>query len=244
VVGVRTLINASLRYGSKEIIVGVASVASRKEVTLKTLHETCGTPISLRKWCASCGTEADKTVKGWEQVPGSFLVLDEVDLAAIAPEADKTVVLESFMAIPSLESPYIERNYWLTPGAIDLGYWALHAAMKAEKVVGVGHSVLWGKESPCVVAALGGEGLLLKTLFYDEEIAAWDIAPVISPPAVVTAQRKLLTTTRVENPRLFKRPTRVTELLAAKMASKAKDPTLKTVKKALKTTGPKGKVTR
>jgi len=68
----RTIWNGSLSFGLVTIPVGLAPATKPKarssDVSFRTLHRECGTPIKQKRWCPFHEREvsADEIVKGWE----------------------------------------------------------------------------------------------------------------------------------------------------------------------------------
>lgn len=226
----RSLVNGVLKLPDHEFGVGVASVASRKEVSLKTLCSECLQPV---KQTLACPDHSAETVKGYEYTKGQYLVLSSEEIESLAVE--KVVRVDRFVAARDL-SLVTEKNYWLLPDSVlSEKYWALRDGMLKNRSIGVGVQSMWGKELPCVVSAREN-GLLLSVVFQAAEIAQNDLTPTdVSPKALKDAER--LTKPSKGTPIV------VTDKLSDLIASKFDgDVLLETLKKSLKTTPKKAKV--
>ena len=77
----RTTWNGSLSFGLVTIPVGLAPATAPKarasDVTFRTLHRECGTPIKQKRWCPLHDREVsnDELVKGWEVSKGQFVIV-------------------------------------------------------------------------------------------------------------------------------------------------------------------------
>ena len=65
--------------------------ARSSDVSFRTLHRECGTPIKQKRWCPLHEREigADEIVKGWEVAKGQFVIVEDADLEALET-ADET----------------------------------------------------------------------------------------------------------------------------------------------------------
>ncbi|MGZ4403208.1 MAG: Ku protein, partial [Gaiellaceae bacterium] len=68
----RTIWNGSISFGLVNIPVGLAlattAKAKQSDVSFRTLHRECKTPIRQKRWCPTHEREVgpDEIVKGWE----------------------------------------------------------------------------------------------------------------------------------------------------------------------------------
>lgn len=173
----RNLVSAMLSFGLVNVPVGVASVASRKETTFKTLCKEDGKPIRMLKTCDECGTEPE-TVRGYEYASGQFVILTDEEIADAKGEGDKTIRITSFAENSAITPMLIEKNYWLQPSKLMTdAYWLLFNALSLQDAVGVGSCALWGKETPCLIAPEPFLGLKLSPLFCADEVARTEFEP-------------------------------------------------------------------
>jgi DNA end-binding protein Ku len=146
----------------------------RKDVSFRTLHRECGTPIKQKRWCPfhERDVEADELVKGWEFAKGQFVMVEESDLEAVALTRSQSIDINRFVDIDEVDPIYFDRAYYLSPAdspAQRRPYVLLLRAMQEANVAAIGKFVLWGKENLCLIRPLG-ESLALETLYYAEDI--------------------------------------------------------------------------
>ncbi|HEU4449382.1 MAG TPA: Ku protein [Gaiellaceae bacterium] len=170
----RTIWNGSINFGLVNIPIGLAVAQQRKDVSFRTLHRECGTPIKQKRWCPvhERDVEADELVKGWEFAKGQFVVVEESDLEAIALTRSQSIDIDRFVELDEVDPIYFDRTYYLAPAdapAQRRPYVLLLRAMQEANVAAIGKFVLWGKENLCLVRPLG-ESLALETLFFAEDI--------------------------------------------------------------------------
>jgi DNA end-binding protein Ku len=175
----RTIWNGSISFGLVNIPVGLALATTPKarqsDVSFRTLHAECKTPIRQKRWCPTHDREvgADEIVKGWEVAKGEFVVVDEADLEAIAVSDDsRSIEITRFVELDEVDPVYLDRTYYLAPArepAARRPYVLLLEAMKQSGMGAVGRFVLRGSEYFCLIRPKG-DALALETLFLAEDV--------------------------------------------------------------------------
>jgi DNA end-binding protein Ku len=174
----RTIWNGSISFGLVNIPIGLALATQRNDVSFRTLHRECGTPIKQKRWCPfhEREVEADELVKGWEVAKGEFIFVEESDLEAVALQRSQAIDILRFVKLADVDPVYFDRTYYLAPAAADAQrrpYVLLLRAMQESGMAAVGKFVLWGKENLCLVRPQG-ETLALETLFFADDVRSKD----------------------------------------------------------------------
>ncbi len=170
----RTIWNGSLSFGLVTIPVALAVAQQRQDVSFRTLHRECGTPIKQKRWCPvhEREVEADELVKGWEFAKGQYALVEEGDLESVELKRSRSVELIRFVPLAQVDPLYFDRAYYLAPAADEVGrrpYALLLRALEETGMAAVGKFVLWGKENLCLVRPVDG-ALVLELLYYAEDI--------------------------------------------------------------------------
>jgi DNA end-binding protein Ku len=170
----RTIWNGSVNFGLVNIPVGLAVAQQRKDVSFRTLHRECGTPIKQKRWCPyhERDVEAEELVKGWEFTKGQYVIVEDEDLEAIALQRTQSIDIDRFVRVEEVDPIYFDRTYYLSPAtaaAQRRPYVLLLRAMQEAGMGAIGKFVLWGKENLCLIRPLG-DSLALETLFYAEDV--------------------------------------------------------------------------
>ena len=101
----RTIWNGSISFGLVSIPVGLALAttpkAKQSDVSFRTLHRECKTPIRQKRWCPTHEREVgpDEIVKGWEVAKGEFVIVEDADLEAIT-QHDESRSIEITRFVP------------------------------------------------------------------------------------------------------------------------------------------------
>src|SRR5262249_35450919 len=175
----RTVWNGSISFGLVNIPVGLALAttpkAKQSDVSFRTLHRECRTPIRQKRWCPTHEREVgpDEIVKGWEVAKGEVVIVEDADLEAIAQHDDsRSIDITRFVELDEVDPVYLDRTYYLAPAtnpAQRRPYVLLLEAMKQAGMGGIGRFVLRGSEYFCLIRPKG-DALVLETLFLAEDV--------------------------------------------------------------------------
>jgi DNA end-binding protein Ku len=176
---VRTIWNGSISFGLVNIPVGLAlatkPAARQSDVSFRTLHRECLTPIKQKRWCPvhEREVERDELVKGWEVAKGEFVVVEEADLEAIMQIDDsKAIEITRFVDASEVDPVYFDRTYYLAPAkepAAQRPYVLLLRAMQETGKAALGRFVRQGAEHLCLIRPKG-DALALETMFLAEDV--------------------------------------------------------------------------
>jgi DNA end-binding protein Ku len=197
----RTIWNGSISFGLVNIPVGLALAttpkAKQSDVSFRTLHRECKTPIRQKRWCPTHDREVGpyEIVKGWEVAKGEFVIVEDADLEAIAQHDDsRSIDITRFVELDEVDPVYLDRTYYLSPASAPAQrrpYVLLLEAMKQAGMGGIGRFVLRGAEYFCLIRPKG-EALVLETLFLAEDIRSQaEIEEAVAGTEVKPAELKL-----------------------------------------------------
>ena len=175
----RTIWNGSLSFGLVTIPVGLAPATTPKarasDVSFRTLHRECKTPIKQKRWCPTHEREVpnEEIVKGWEVSKGQFVIVEEADLEAIAQhDTSRSIDISRFVPLDQVDPLFFDRTYFLAPSSAAAQrrpYVLLLEAMKETGMAAIGRMVIRGNENFCLIRPKG-DALVLETLFLAEDV--------------------------------------------------------------------------
>ncbi len=175
----RTIWNGSISFGLVNIPIGLAlatkPAARSKDVSFRTLHRECGTPIKQKRWCPQHEREVpnDEIVKGWEVAKGQFVIVEDADLEAIMQRDDsRAIEITRFVPTDDVDPVWFDRTYFLVPASATAQrrpYVLLLEAMRETNTAALGRFVLRGAENLCLIRPKG-DALVLETMFVAEDV--------------------------------------------------------------------------
>src|SRR5919199_2906809 len=104
----RTIWNGSISFGLVNIPIGLAVATQRQDVSFRTLHRECKTPIKQKRYCPTHerDVEADELVKGWEVAKGQFVIVEDADLESVAVQRSQSIEILRFVELAEVDPVY------------------------------------------------------------------------------------------------------------------------------------------
>ncbi len=161
-------------------------------ISFRQIHGPSGKPVRHQKTVAGVGpVNADDIMKGYEYEKDQYLLIDPEDVDEIKLETKKTLELVQFVDACEISPLYFDKPYYLVPtdDLAEDAYRVVRDALRSTKMVGLGQVTMRGKEYLAAVKPCG-DGLLLETLHYAEDIR--DAHPLFSGIEDDTADEDLL----------------------------------------------------
>lgn len=168
------------------------ATVSGARISFRQIHKPSGKPINYEKVAAGVGpVDKDDIFSGFEVEKDEFLLIDPKEIDAIKLETKKTFELVQFVGQSDISPIYYDTPYYLVP-ADDLAqdaYRVVRDALRAAGKIGLGQITMRGREHLAAVRPCG-DGLLVETLRYADEVRAAD--PLFSDINDDTADADLL----------------------------------------------------
>jgi DNA end-binding protein Ku len=162
----------TLNFGLVSMPVKLYSAVSNKSVHFNQLHGADNARIQQKRVCSADGEEVpfEEIVKGYELAPERYVVIEDAELAALAPEATRTIEIEDFVEIDEIDRIYFDQPYYIVPNRGGArSYKLLLQAMRDTGKVAIARVVLRSRER--LVAVHPREDvLMMTTLSYADEI--------------------------------------------------------------------------
>lgn len=130
--------------------------------------------IKYKKYCSHCGKEvtANDIIKGYEYEKDKYVVMTDEELEKIKTRKDKTIHIIQFAKMSEVNMIYYEKDYYAVPDTgAEKAYELLRQSLLSQKKVATAKTVM-GTNEKLLVLYPTKEGIIVKTLFYHDEIAA------------------------------------------------------------------------
>ncbi len=168
----RPIWTGTLSFGLLNVPVSLMSGERRTDLQFRMLDSRDNKPIRFERVNADTGEEVPwkDIVKAFEYDKGSYVVLEQEDIRAAAPESHETVEVEAFVDVAEIDPRYYEKPYLLVPGKkAEKGYVLLRETLKKTAKVGIARVVIRTREYLSAVMP-HGDGLVLMLLRYPQEL--------------------------------------------------------------------------
>jgi DNA end-binding protein Ku len=186
--------STTISFGLVSIPVKIYTATQSASVSFNMLHKECSTRVKQQLVCPqhdNAVVERDDTVKGYEVSKGQYVVFSNEELRLLEAEKTNAVDITEFVPASSVDFLQIEKTHYLGP---DKGghkaYTLLGQAMKDTEVVAIGRYNARGK-SYVVMIRPYNKGLALHTLYYADEVRAFDEVDIGADVRISQAEHEL-----------------------------------------------------
>jgi DNA end-binding protein Ku len=148
----------------------------KTDLHFRMLDSRDNAPIRYERVNAETGEEVPwkDVIKAFEYRKANYVVLEEEDLRAAAPESHESVEIAAFVDSDSIGPEYFEKPYVLVPGKkAEKGYVLLRETLASTKKIGIARVVIRTREYLSAVIAKD-HALMLMLLRYPQELVDVD----------------------------------------------------------------------
>lgn len=168
----RPIWSGTLSFGLLNVPIQLMSGERRTDISFRMLDSRNNKPVRYERVNSDTGEEVPwkDIVKAYEYEKGSYVVLDENDIKAAAPESHETVEIEAFVDAESISPNYYEKPYVLLPGKkAEKGYVLLRETLAKTGKIGIARVVIRTREYLAAVMPQDG-ALIMVLLRYPQEV--------------------------------------------------------------------------
>ncbi len=187
----RAFWSGTITFGLVSIPVDFYSATRSRQGKLRMVTAD-GHPVGRRYVCSRDGQPVpiEEIVRGFQVDSGEFVVVNDDELEAVAPEKTRDIDLKHFIALDELPKALMVRPYVLAPaGASTKAYRLLAETMERTDKVGIATAVI--RDKAYIIAILAKDGVLLaETLRFVDELRTPQSIGLPSPVSVPQAQVK------------------------------------------------------
>lgn len=164
----------SISMGMVLIPIGLYKTTVDNDIHFNQLEKESKARIKYKKYCSHCGKEvgAQDIIRGYEYEKDKYVVMTDDELERIKTRKDKTIHILQFAKMSEVNMIYYEKDYYAIPevGA-EKAFELLRQSLLSEKKVAIAKTVMGTNEKLLVLYPLK-DGIIVKTLYYEDEIAA------------------------------------------------------------------------
>lgn len=175
---VHTIWKGAISFGLVHVPVKMFSATEDKDISMKYIHEKCGTPISYVRKCQYCDSEApwEEISRGYEYEPGRYVLFQKEELDSLS-EVNREIKILDFVNLQEIDPIYFQKTYYLAPNETGANaYSLLLEAMKQSGKIGIAKVSIRSKSSLAAIRIVDN-CLAMETIFYPDEIRAVQQVP-------------------------------------------------------------------
>jgi len=172
----RPIWSGAISFGLVNVPVKLYSAVSPKDVRFHQLDANSSARVKQKRVSATTGEEVpyDQIVKGYELGPDTYVTITPDELDSLEPKATKTIDIEDFVDLDTIDPVFYDRPYYLVP---DKGgtkaYALLREAMRETNKVGIARVVLRTKQYLAAIRPKG-DALVIETMLFADEVVPDD----------------------------------------------------------------------
>lgn len=178
----------AISFGLVHIPVQLYRTTQEQDIHFNQLCKRTKERVKYKKYCSHCETElkSEDIVKGYQYEKDKYVIMTNEELEELKTEQDRTIHILHFTSLDTIEDIYYEKNLYAIPEAhAQKAYELLRNAMLSEHVVAIAKTVMGTKETLLALCPTK-ESILVKTLYYDDEIS--DLPKPIPHPKPIKAE--------------------------------------------------------
>lgn len=161
-----------IRFGQLNIAVFLnVGCRDSKQITFKTLHSECNTPLNKPYFCSTCDVKvpANEVVKGYES-PDGYIRVTQDEINSMAPESEKVMEITDCILWDEVDPLYLAESFYILPeGPGRKAYSLLVKSLQETGRVALAQVCKSNREHLALIRPKGN-GLMLHFLWYDNEV--------------------------------------------------------------------------
>jgi DNA end-binding protein Ku len=165
-----------ITFGLVSIPVRLVVAARGETISFNQLHKTDHSRVKQVLYCQAEDQPVSRSelVKGYEYEKDRYVVIDEEDIKKITPKTAKVMEILEFVKTEELDPVYLESSFYVQPEeAGEKPYTLLFEALKKTGYTAIAKVTMHNREH-VVVLRPGRHGMILHTMYYNDEIRALD----------------------------------------------------------------------
>jgi DNA end-binding protein Ku len=189
----RAIWSGYISFGLVSVPVGLFSATEEHELDFHQFQRGTSDRIRYKRVNERTGREVDydKIVKGHDVGSGEYVIVEQEELADVAPGRSRSLEISRFVDLDEIDPIYFQKSYYLGPSDSDntSSYALLRDALAKSNRAGIASFVMRSKEYLATIRA-DDKVLVLETMYFADEIR--DPADVIGSLPAKSAGGKQL----------------------------------------------------
>lgn len=188
-----TVWKGAISFGLVHVPVKMFSATEDKDISMKYIHQVCGSPLSYVRRCPNCEKDVnwEEISRGYEYEKGKYVLFSKQELEQLSSQTEKTITILDFVDLHEIDPVYFQKTYYLSPDQAGANaYSLLLEAMRQTGKIGIAKVAIRSKSSLAAIRVMD-DCLAVETIFYPDEIRP--ITQVPNLPEQLQVQDKELT---------------------------------------------------
>jgi DNA end-binding protein Ku len=165
-----------ISFGLVSVPVQLYPAEVRADISFHLVDSRNSARVQYQRVNSETGEEVpwDKIVKGYEYADESYVLLSDEELASASVEMTRSIEIEQFVDVATIDVRYFDRPYLITPAkGGEKAYVLLREAARKEGMTGIATIVIRARQHLAAVL-VQDDALLLELLRFPQELRAID----------------------------------------------------------------------
>ncbi|MFQ5837241.1 MAG: Ku protein [Thermoplasmata archaeon] len=189
----RAVWSGAIAFGLVNIPVKLFTAIRKKDISFRSLHTECNTPLKRPYYCPTCEVQVsyDDIQKGYEYAKGQYVILVDEDFQKVPLESSKALEVQGFVDREEVDPILYESTYYLAPTETSVKPFELfRQALELTNKAAVAQATIWKKEQVVIIRPRGNH-LVLSTLYYEDDVREPPAIPAEKPVTVSEGEVEL-----------------------------------------------------
>jgi DNA end-binding protein Ku len=165
-----------ITFGLVSVPVQLYPAELRADISFHLVDSRNSARVQYQRVNSETGEEVpwDKIVKGYEYADESYVLLSDEELAAASVDMTRSIEIEQFVDVSTIDVCYFDRPYLITPAkGGEKGYILLREAARKEGMAGIATIVIRARQHLAAVL-VQNDALVLELLRFPQELRSID----------------------------------------------------------------------
>ena len=148
--------SGTISFSLVAIPVQLVKAVEPGRISFHLLHNKDYSRLTRRMFCPEENTMVppDETIRGYEIVPGKYILLSDEELESVSPERSRTIEIVEFIDLKEVDPVFYDHPYYLVPSkGGEKAYQLLVEVMRRTNKAGLAKFVLAEREYLVVVSS-------------------------------------------------------------------------------------------
>ena len=164
----------SISMGLILIPIGMYKTTTDNDIHFNQLDKESKARIKYKKYCSHCNKEVTTSdiIKGYEYEKDKYVIMTDDEIEKIKTKKDKSIHIIQFAKMIEIDPIFYENDYYGLPDVgAEKAFELLRQSLLSQKKVAIAKTVIGTREN-LIVLYPTNEGIIVKTLFYQDEVVA------------------------------------------------------------------------
>jgi len=184
----RAIWKGAITFGLVNVPVAMVTATRSHDIRMHLVHSKDGARLKQQRVSSADGevVEWDDVERGVERPDGTFVKLEEQELAGLAAEKSHAMEIEDVVPLDQIDPLFVEKSWYLIPGeGGSRGYSLLTSALEGTARAAIARLTMRGRQQLVAIRSTG-DALIVESLRYSDEVV--EFTTIVDEDTLVEAR--------------------------------------------------------